>query len=148
MKYLIIISVLFIFTNILISKGIKDSEKRGYNFVSNSVYFTTSEGVLYHSGDFGFTFEKVNIKSASKIEVKSNDNYKVHLSDKKLIISSTKSENNVKVIISDLLGKSEIHTINFNNLYQKEIELINKYKILLVNIIEDNGYTQSAKLIN
>lgn len=148
MKTIVVILLFVGGFSLLTSKEINKESIKSNKFVSNSIYFTTSDGTLYHSGDFGFTFKIVKKLIETNQEAIKQENYFLQVSNDKLSINVVEPSDNVQVIISDLNGRYEKHIIDFNNVHKKELKLINKYKVLIVKIIDGLGNNQTVKLIN
>lgn len=148
MKTMVLILLFVGGFSLLTSKEMNKESLKTNKFISNSVYFTTSDGTLYHSGDFGFTFKIVKKLNETNQEVIKQENYLLHLSNDKLSINVVEPSDNVQVIISDLNGRFEKHIIDFNSVHKKELKLINQFRVLIVKIIDGLGNNQTVKLIN
>lgn len=118
----------------------------------NSVYFVASDGQLYHSGDFGLSFEKVDGVIYPKLNTKElivTDDSFVNLKDNTLEYSlDDKYEGDVTFRITDIYGNYNIFTINTDVNRTGFIKLNKNYRLLILNIESSFGTSKTFKLIN
>lgn len=117
----------------------------------HSIYFTTSDGRLFHSDDFGITYNEVKEYQNRKIEesIKESNILKFMRLQDQLINFEIDDKNiqNIKIITSDILGNSKTFDINIKS-EREQIFLDKKYKQLFVKVITDNKEVQTFNLIN
>ena len=118
----------------------------------NSVYFVASDGQLYHSGDFGLSFEKVDGVKYPKLNTKESvviDDSFVNLKDNTLEYSLDDNyEGNVTFKITDVYGNYNIFLINTDLNRTGIIKLNKNYRLLILNMENSFGESKTFKLIN
>lgn len=119
---------------------------------NHSVNFITSDGQLYHSRDFGLSFEKVEGVKYPKLKVEkliTTDNSYVSLNGDILNYSIDENiEGLVNFKITNINGDFENFTVNTELDRTGFIKLKNTYKLLILNLESTSKVKKTYKLIN
>lgn len=118
----------------------------------HSVNFVTSDGQLYHSNDFGLSFEKVEGVIYPKIKVEkliTSDNSYFSLKGDILKYSIDENiEGFVNFKITNIEGDFENITVNTELDRTGIIKLKYSYKLLILNLESSTKLKKTFKLIN
>lgn len=145
-----IIFVLIVFTiSSYITKS-KEIINKDVKLNYHSIYFTTSTGELYYSGDFGYTFKKLNTKTAliSNNQLKTRILKSTYFDGNFLEYTiDTKVVGPIKLVLSNYIGNTQEVLINANTSREGRIKLKYPNNQLILNVFSDKTIIETLKLI-